>query len=345
MRIAIDAMGGDFAPAEIVKGAVEAARGLPYVTKLLLVGDQDAVRRELAACGGTPPKVEIVHASQSVGMDEAAALAVRKKKDTSIGRAVDLVKTGEADAVVSAGHTGAVVVAASLKLRTLSGIIRPTIATVLPTENRPFVLVDAGANPDCTPEMLLQFGVMGNVYSRMILGQKQPVVGLMSIGGEDTKGNEMTKEAFKLLDASPLNFRGNVEGHDLFLGETDVVVCDGFVGNVVLKTAESAATAITHWMKHEFTRNPVRILGAILLRGALKAMKRRMDPEMYGGAPLLGVNGVCIITHGAATHHAIYHAIRVAGESVNQHLNEAIAADLAALATGAAGTGNRNVQP
>ena len=316
-------MGGDYAPREIVKGAVRAA-DLPGLDKLILVGDTEAVKRELAQCGSRSPKIEIVHASDVVGMDEPPALAIRKKKDSSISRAVDLVKSGDAEAVVSAGNTGAVVVAAQLKLRTLPGVERPAIATVMPTQDRPFVLIDAGANTDCTPTLLGQFALMGSIYAQVILGQSKPVVGLLSIGGEDVKGNDVTKEAFGILSRAPINFRGNVEGHDLFVGKTDVVVCDGFVGNVVLKTSESAAHAIGHWMKQEFKRNPLRILGALLLKGALKEMKRKMDPEMYGGAPLLGVNGVCIITHGASSDVAIYHAVRVACEAVQQNLTQLI---------------------
>jgi glycerol-3-phosphate acyltransferase PlsX len=331
MRIAVDAMGGDHAPHEVVKGAAEAVRTLPGVSRLILVGDRAAVESELAGNGGADDRIEIRHASEVVSMNEAPAQAVRRKKDSSIGRAVDLVKAGEADAIVSAGHTGACVVAATLKLRALAGVERPAIAAVMPTRGRPFILIDAGANIDCEPALLTQFGVMGSVYSRLILGRENPVVGLLSIGGEASKGNDITKEAHRMLAASPLNFRGNVEGHDLFHGETDVVVCDGFVGNVVLKTAESCATAVGHWLKQSFTRNPVRVLGAALLTGALRDMKRRMDPESYGGAPLLGVNGVCIITHGASSGRAIYHAIRVASESVDHNLNKSIMAGIAAL--------------
>lgn len=317
-------MGGDFAPAEIVAGVVKAARSFPTVSALLLVGMKDAVERELARFGPTPEKVRIVHASEVVGMDEAPASAVRRKKDSSIGRAVDLVKSGEADAVVSAGNTGAVVAAAMLKLRTLEGVERPAIATVMPSPGRPFVLIDAGATIDCSSRLLLQFAAMGHVYSREILGRPEPVIGLLSIGGEASKGNETTKEAFGLLRAAPLNFRGNVEGHDLFRGETDVVVCDGFVGNVVLKTSESTARAMAHWLRSEFLRNPVRILGAILLRGALRAIRRRTDPEMYGGALLLGVNGLCIITHGASTSLAIHNAVKVARDSLKHQINHLI---------------------
>lgn len=327
MRIAVDAMGGDHAPREIVKGVVQAARELPGLTEVVLVGDETAVQRELSAGSGKPDNVRVVHASQVVDMDEAPAQAVRRKRDSSIGRAVDLLKADDVDAVVSAGNTGAAVAASTLKLRTLEGIDRPAIAAVMPTRERPFVLLDAGATTDCPPRLLRQFALMGSLYSQTILGQATPSVGLLSIGGEASKGNEITKETFRLLGKSPLHFRGNVEGHDLFEGLTDVVVCDGFVGNVVLKTSESVAHAIGHWMKAEFKRNPLRVVGALLLSGALRAMKRRMDPEMYGGAPLLGVNGVCIITHGASSHRAVFHAIRVASESVHQHLNETIVSE------------------
>ncbi|MBI3986373.1 MAG: phosphate acyltransferase PlsX [Lentisphaerae bacterium] len=334
MRIAVDAMGGDFAPKEIVAGAVQAARGLPLVRKISLVGDETAIRAELKTLPACPEKIEIVHASEVVGMEESPAVAIRRKKDSSVGRAVDLVKSGDADAMVSAGNTGAVVVAATLKLRTLDGIERPAIATVMPSPKAPFVLIDAGANTDCTARLLVQFAVMGHVYSREILGQANPVVGLMSVGTEDTKGNEITKEAFRLLTQANLNFKGNIEGHDLFTGEIDVAVCDGFVGNVILKTAESAAHAIATWMKAEFTANWVRMLGALLLRGAGRAMKQRMDPSNYGGAPLLGVNGVCIISHGAAKAHAVFHAVRVACESVSHKVNDQIVNEMRRVGAG-----------
>lgn len=327
MRIAIDAMGGDYAPEEIVAGAVDAANGMDGLTTLFLVGQEEAIRKELAKHGKIPPKIVVRHAAETVGMEETPALAIRKKKDNSISRCMDMVKAGEADAAVSAGNTGAMVVAATLKLRTLEGIQRPAIATVIPTLGRPLVLIDAGANTDCTPDLLVEFAVMGSVYAREILGAKDPVVGLMSIGGEDTKGNEITKEAFRLLSAAPVKFRGNVEGHDIFRGETDVIVCDGFVGNVVLKTSESVAHAIGAWLKKEFKANPIRLLGALLLKGALKSLKQRMDPELFGGAPLLGVNGVCIISHGSSSRTAIYHAVRVACEAVGHHVNEHIVED------------------
>jgi phosphate acyltransferase len=334
MRIAVDAMGGDFAPREIVKGAVEAAKGLDGITALFLVGREDAIKAELAQHRDVPACIQIRHASETVEMDEHPAHAVRRKKDSSIGRSVDLVKAGEADAMISAGNTGAVVAAAMLKLRVLEGVTRPAIAAVLPTRSHPFVLIDAGANPDAPPEQLRDFAVMGSVYSHNVLGRPSPVVGLLSIGTEDIKGSDRTLEAFQYIEKANLNFKGNIEGHDLFEGETDVVVCDGFVGNVVLKTAESTAGAIAHWMKFEFTQNIIRKLGALLLIGAVKAMKRKLDPETYGGAPLLGVNGVCIITHGASTSKAIYHAIRTARESVLSHVNEEIVKRLKSLSGG-----------
>jgi glycerol-3-phosphate acyltransferase PlsX len=331
MRIAVDAMGGDFAPAEIVAGAAMAARELKSLTEVILVGDRQAIEQELRKCPPVPDRLSIRHASESIGMDETPALAVRRKKDSSIGRAVDMVKAGEADAMVSAGNTGAVVVAATLKLRTLDGVLRPAIATVMPTQHHPFVLIDAGANIDSDATLLAQFAAMGSVYSQSILGRKSPVVGLLSIGGEDIKGNETTKAAFGILSRSPLNFRGNVEGHDLFKGEIDVAACDGFVGNIVLKTSESISHANRHWAQEEMTRNVVRLLGALLLRKALRTMKRRLDPDLYGGAPLLGVKGLCIITHGASKAPAIFHAVRVAGESAHHDLNQTIVGEIAKL--------------
>ncbi|MBN1557669.1 MAG: phosphate acyltransferase PlsX [Lentisphaerae bacterium] len=333
MRVAVDAMGGDYAPREIVRGAVHAARELPGVSRVILVGEREAVERELDACGGSGEKLEVFAASQVVGMDESPALAVRRKRDASVARAVDLVRDGEADIMLSAGNTGAVVVAATLKLRLLEGVLRPAIAAVMPTRDRPFVLIDAGANIDSDEQLLCQFAVMGSAYARVVLGRRNPLVGLLSIGGEEIKGSETTKAAYRLLARSDLNFKGNVEGHDLFAGHIDVAVCDGFLGNVVLKTSESAARAIGHWMRREFMRTPWRMLGAGMLRGALKAMEHKMDPETHGGAPLLGVNGICAITHGASSERAIFHAIRTACESVDQHLNDTLAQEIEKLNT------------
>jgi len=329
-------MGGDFAPRNIVAGTVDAIRRLDHVTKVLLVGREDEVRAELGRFKRVDySRLEIVPATEVVAMDEAPAVAIRRKKDSSIGRAVDLVRQGEADAVFSAGNTGAAVAAATLKLRTLKGVTRPAIATVMPTHRRPFVLIDAGANTDCDGRMLAQFAVMGSVYSEFVLKHERPTVGLLSIGGEEIKGNETTKEAFGLLRCSGVNFIGNIEGHDLFEGKADVVVCDGFVGNVVLKTCESVSHAIAGWLKTEFMRNPVRLLGYLLMRNGIKAIRKRGDPAASGGAPLLGTNGICIIGHGTSSPFAVYNAIRVACESVETDINHVIIERLSKMGGGA----------
>lgn len=328
MRVAVDAMGGDFAPRAIVAGALEAARRLPKLDKIILVGDRNAVEAELAKHGARPSCIEIFHASEVIGMEEKPVDAVRRKKDSSVLRAVDLVKNGQAEAMMSAGNTGAVVVAATLKLRKLEGVDRPAIAAIMPSPHKPFVLIDAGANTECTPLNLAQFAAMGSVYAHEILHRDRPVVGLMSIGTEETKGNEITRETFRVLSRSSLNFKGNIEGHDLFEGDVDVAVCDGFVGNVILKTSESVGHAVGTWIKKEFTANPIRILGALLLRGATRHMREVMDPSAYGGAPLLGVKGVCIISHGSSNALAVYNAIRVAAESVDQKLTERLVAEV-----------------
>lgn len=324
MRIAVDAMGGDYAPAAIVEGSVRAARELRDVTKIILVGNEAAVRGELAKCGTVPSAIDVRHCTEVVEMGESPATAVRRKKDSSINRATDLVKDGEADAIFSAGSTGAQVASSQLKLRTLEGVQRPAIATVFPSPHKPFVVLDAGANTDCTPSMLAQFAAMGMVYSRELLGQASPRIGLMSIGEEDAKGNATTKEAFGLLEKSGLNFAGNIEGHDLFEGEIDVVVCDGFVGNVVLKTSESVAHAIGVWLKREFKANPLRLFGALCLKGAFKGLKDKLDPSQYGGAPLLGVNGVSIIGHGSSNATAVFNGIRASAEAVRHDVNHHI---------------------
>ncbi len=336
MRIAVDAMGGDYAPENIVAGAVEAAGAISSIQKLYLVGDRVRVQAELdkASASSVAGKIELVEADEVVAMDEAPASAIRKKKRSSISLSIDLVKNGDADAVFSAGNTGAAVAATTLKLRTLDGVQRPAIATVMPTMKGPFILIDAGANPDCTSNMLVEFGVMGSIYAREILGIDPPKVGLLSIGGEESKGNVFTKETLQKLRASPLNFIGNVEGHDLFEGNTDVVVCDGFVGNVVLKTSESAAHAMSSWLKKEFTKNPWRTLGALMLKGAIGSIKQKTDPAKYGGAPLLGVNGVCIIGHGSSSPTAVFNGIRVAAESVHHQINHLIIEMLAGMKQG-----------
>ncbi|MBV9671807.1 MAG: phosphate acyltransferase PlsX [Verrucomicrobia bacterium] len=330
MRIALDAMGGDYAPRNTIEGAVLAIRESPSIEKLFLVGNSATIESELKHLNYKDPRIEIFNASEVINMREAAAKAVRTKKDASICRAVDLVKSGSADAVVSAGHTGAAVAAAVLKLRTLKGIERPAVACLLPTKSNVFVLIDAGANPDSTPENLVQFGLMGAVFSRTVLGYPKPSVALMSIGEEDMKGNDVTKEAFKLLRLSDLAFRGNIEGHDVFENPAEVVVCDGFTGNVVLKTSEALAEAIFSWLKQELYRNPLRQLGAKLASGAFKSIRKKINYEEYGGMPLLGVNGICIIAHGASSALAIKNAIRAAAESIKHEINPLIVREVQA---------------
>ena len=340
-RIALDAMGGDYAPGEVVVGAVEAAIGLPDV-KVLLVGQLAPIQAELdklpaklkqfaqeAMVRGT---LEIVHAPDIAGMDESPVDAVRKKRDCSINVAMRLVKEGRADAFVSAGNSGAVATSAILNLGRIPGVKRPAIATVLPTSvpGRPIVVLDAGANMDCHPEWLVQFAIMGNAYSKAVLKRSTPTIGLLSIGTEDCKGNEMTKETFPLLKkATSMNFVGNIEGKDLYTGHIDVAVCDGFVGNVVLKTTESIAKAIGKRLKSECMRGIFRICGAILLKGAFHALKCELDPEVYGGAPLLGVPGAVIIGHGSSTHKAIYYAVKAGVAAATNDVSGLIAKSIA----------------
>jgi len=311
-------MGGDNAPGEIVRGGVEAAVGLEDV-KVFLVGVKEQIDAELAkypkevAAATKKGTLEVIHAPDVAEMDESPVTAVRKKKDCSINVAMRLVKEGRADAFVSAGNSGAVATSAILNLGRIKGVQRPAIATILPTRipRRPLLLLDAGANMDCHADWLVQFAIMGSVYSQGVLKRTKPLVGLLSIGTEDCKGNEMTKETFRLLkEVKDIDFRGNVEGHDIFQGQTDVVVCDGFVGNVVLKTSESLAHAVSYFLKRECFRGIFRVLGAILLKGAFKSLKAQLDPDIYGGAPLLGVPGAVIITHGSSSHKAIYYAVK-----------------------------------
>jgi phosphate acyltransferase len=328
MKIALDAMGGDFGPSHLVPGAVMALREYPHISKLFLVGDTAQIEAELKKQNCNDGKIDIVHATQVVDMSDRAVEAVRRKKDSSISRAVDLVKRDKADAVVSAGHTGAAVAASAIKLRTLPGIDRPGIAAVLPTETNVFVLIDAGANIDARPEHLVQYAFMGTVYSRHVLGYKGPKVGLISLGDEDVKGNEMTKEVFKMLKKSSLNFVGNIEGRHLFEDPVEVVVCDGFVGNVILKTCESISVAIFAWLKHELARTPMRKLGALLARKSFRSIRDKTNYEYYGGSPLLGVDGICIIAHGASTPLAVKNALRVAAESIEQQVNPHIVEEI-----------------
>jgi len=325
MIIAVDAMGGDHAPDAITEGVSLALERYSEVEKILLVGDRQRVE---ASCRkfdiSDHPKVEYVQASQVVEMHEASTLAIRGKKDSSITVSANLAKEGRCQAIVSAGHTGAAVAASVVRMRTLEGVERPGIATVFPTPAGQFVLVDAGANVDSSPKNLVQFGIMGEIYARRILGIENPRVGLLSNGEEASKGTEVVKGTHKLLKEIPFNFIGNVEGRDLFEGNVDVVICDGFVGNVVLKTSESLAKGFGKILKELLTKNPKRMAGAFLAKGAFDEMKKIGDYAEYGGAPLLGVNGICIIGHGSSSPKAVMNAIRVACEFIRHEVNSEI---------------------
>ncbi|MFQ5585264.1 MAG: phosphate acyltransferase PlsX [Thermodesulfobacteriota bacterium] len=319
MKIAVDAMGGDYAPAAIVEGAVWAARdtGIP----IILTGDRERVESELSRCDADGLPINVVHASEVIGMEESPAQAMRKKKDSSVRVCFDLVKGGEAGAVVSAGNSGAAMAAAIFVLKRLNGVERPAISVCLPTVKEWTILLDAGGNVDCKPVHLYQFAVMGDVYARDILKKSSPRIGLLSNGEEEGKGNELTRETNDLLKTSRLNYLGYVEGRDVFTGDVDVVVCDGFIGNVVLKLSEGVADAIIAMLKREIQKSLPAKMGYLLARGVFKDLKRKIDYSEYGGAPLLGINGTCIISHGGSTAKAIKNAIVRANDYATRHVN------------------------
>ncbi len=322
-------MGGDHGCGVVIEGAARALEGNSKITTLYLVGNQADIHAALPKGGFRDHRVRVVHASEVVEMDEKPVVALRKKKDSSIVRAAELVREGKADALVSLGNTGGLFAAATFKVGRIAGVDRGCIATVIPRQSNEFVLLDAGANIECKPFHLAQFAVMGNVYSREVLQRKSPRVGILSIGTEDSKGNELTLEAFRLCKKLDLNFIGNVEGHDLFKDHVDVVVCDGFVGNIVLKTCESLAVGMFSMLKRELMSNTKRKIGAYLARNAFHSIRRRMDPEVYGGAPLLGFNGMVFKAHGSARERAVTSALRVTADAVQHQVNEIIAREIA----------------
>jgi phosphate acyltransferase len=329
MRIAVDVMGGDHGCGVVIEGVIRAIQADKRITALFLVGQKSEIHAALPRGGFRDHRVRVVHASEVLTMEDKPVAAVRKKRDCSIVRAVELVHDGTADAVVSLGNTGGIFATATFKLGRISGVDRGGIATIIPTPDHHFVLLDSGANIECKPLHLAHYAVMGSIYSRAILGCKNPRVGILSIGTEATKGNELTLEAFQLCKQLDINFVGNVEGHDLFRNRVDVVVCDGFIGNIVLKTAESLALALFSMLKRELTANPQRQLGALLANNAFRAIRRRMDPEVYGGAPLLGFNGVVLKAHGSARERAIANALRVAADTLQHQVNQTIAEGIA----------------
>ena len=319
MKIALDAMGGDAAPETTVAGAIRAARELPV--EIILVGQRDAIEGQLRRYPRRPANLSIVHALEVIGMEESPVASIRKKRDSSINVCVELLKERKVDALVSAGNTGAAVSASTLLIGLLPGIERPGIAILLPGIKGDTLLIDVGANIDPKPLHLLQYALMGEAYMRCVMGKPRPTVGLLNVGEEETKGTDFSKETYGMLEASGLNFVGNVEGHDIFSGEFDVIVCDGFAGNVALKTAESLAHAINVLLKRSLMMSPITRLGAWLARDAFLQLRKEVDYAEHGGAPLLGVDGISIIAHGASSGKAIKNAIRVAYESVRHELN------------------------
>ena len=329
MRIAVDVMGGDHGCGVVIEGALRAIQADKRITALFLVGDKSQIHAALPRRGFRDHRVRVVHASEVLTMEDKPAAAVRRKKDCSIVRAMELVHDGKADAVVSVGNTGGIFTAATLKLGRIPGVDRGGIAAIMPTADHHFVLLDSGANIECKPLHLAHYAVMGSIYAREVLGCQNARVGILSIGTEETKGNELTLQALKLCRRLDLNFLGNVEGHDLFRNHVDVVVCDGFVGNILLKSSESLALAMFSLLKRELTASPQRQLGGLLAQNAFRAIRRRMDPELVGGAPLLGFNGVVFKAHASAHDRAITNAIRVTAENLQHQVNQLIAEQIA----------------
>lgn len=324
-KVAVDAFGGDYAPQQIVEGALRAADQDGIV--VILTGDEQRLKQLV---GGRPgsKRIEIVHAPEIIQMDEAPVEAVRRKKESSLAVAARLVRDGRAGAMVSAGSTGATLAASLFIIRRIKGVERPAITSFMPTRTGMSLIVDAGANVDCRPAQLVQFAQMGAIYAEQVLKIHRPKVGLLNIGHEPGKGNQLVQEVYKLLEAGSLNFLGNLEGRDVTAGDADVIVCDGFVGNVVLKFAEGLAETLFGMMKEEFTTSVVRQAGALLLRPGLRQIKKRVDYTEYGGAPLLGVDGVVIIAHGGSNAKAIYNAIKVAKEGITHGLVDIISREI-----------------
>lgn len=319
MKIAVDAMGGDHAPQVEIEGAVQAAR--EFDLSVILVGNREILEAELRKRGALDLPITVKNASEVVGMHESPSAAVRKKKNSSIRVAVELVRSGEADAFVSAGNSGAAMATAIFVLKKLSAVERPAIATVIPTLKGHSIVLDVGANVDCKPVHLVQFAIMGEVYARYILGIESPRVGLLSNGEEEEKGNELTRETHKVLKKSPLHYVGYIEGGDIYNGNVDVVTCDGFVGNVFLKTSEGLAEAIGKMLKEEIKKSLFSKVGYLLARNSFRTFRKKVDYSEYGGAPLLGINGVGFICHGGSNVKAIKNAIKFSGEFVKNRVN------------------------
>jgi glycerol-3-phosphate acyltransferase PlsX len=322
MKIVVDAMGGDYAPQAVIDGTIAAVK--EYNAEVILVGDEEVIKSLLKKARFKGNNITIHPAEEVIGMDESAAASIRRKRNSSIVLGINLVKEGRGDAFFSAGNTGAVVCAASLGLGLLPGIERPGIALVTPTLKGISLIIDVGANIDPKPTQLLQYGIMGDAYFRYILDRPNPTVGLLNIGEEDVKGTDFIKETHELLQKSSLNFIGNIEGKDLFTGKSDIIICDGFVGNVALKVTENVVEVMQVFLKKHLLSNILGKLGVVFLMPSLLRFKKELDYAEYGGAPLLGVNGVVIIGHGRSNVKAIKNAIRVAREEVERRVNEKI---------------------
>src|SRR5438128_3313150 len=330
--IALDAMGGDYAPEEIVRGAVLAARELPV--EIVLVGREEVVRKNLAAADGALPRnIEVVDALEVVEMDDTALAPLRKKKNSSIRVCANLVAEGRAHAFVSAGNTGAAWTSARAVMGMIEGVSRPALAAIVPSSNGHTLLLDVGANVETKPNHLREFAVMGHFYAQMLFGKSEPRVGLLSIGEEEGKGNDLTKETYRVLKETGLNFIGNAEGRDVYNGNADVVVCDGFIGNVVLKASEALGDFVSTTLREEIARSWRRQIGGFLAKSAFDDLKKRMDYSEYGGAPLLGVKGGCIVCHGRSNAKAIKNAVRVAYDFARNRIDEKIRAKVLELHT------------
>lgn len=325
-KIAVDAFGGDYAPEQIVEGALLAAdqEGI----SVILTGDESRLKALVDGKAGSN-RIEIVHAPQVVHMDDEPVAAVRSKDDSSLVRGAKLVQAGEAQALVSAGNTGASLAASLFHIKRIKGVERPAISTLMPTATGFSLILDVGANADCRPNQLVQFAQMGSIYAAEVLKVPNPRVGLLNVGHEPGKGNQLVKEVYNLLQDASLNFVGNVEGREIPGGGVDVVVCDGFVGNIVLKFAEGLGSTLLGMIKEEAQRSAVSLAGAALMKPGFRRIKKRMDPNEYGGAPLLGVNGVVIIAHGGSNAKAIYNAVRVARDGVKNNYVQIIAERMA----------------
>lgn len=328
MRIVVDVMGGDHGCGVVIDGIKLALEAESAIEEIHLVGQQGRIESAIKEHGLTDSRVVVHHAEEVLTMEDKPVEGLRRKKDCSILRAVNLVRDGKAEAVLSSGNTGGILAASTIRLRTLPGVDRPAIGAVMPSQEGSWVLIDAGANPESTPINLMQNAIMGSVYAREMLGIKIPRVGILSNGSEEIKGTELTRETLKICRQLDLNFINFVEGHDLFGDTVDVVVTDGFVGNIVLKSCEALGMAVISLLKQELTSNPLRKLGALFASSGLKSMKRRMDPQTYGGAPMLGLNGIVFKVHGSARARAVQNAVLQVVQALRLRINESISREI-----------------